>query len=74
MMLNEGVDVATNKTVLPHSAYIEITTNQAIMTGRTSEPYFSPSGYGLGWMHKSYQGHEVNHLTIAFKPVLMPAR
>lgn len=58
-MVNEGVDPMTNKTIVPRSAYQEVTTAHKLVDGLSSQPYFSMEGYGMGWSRKSYQGHEV---------------
>lgn len=59
LLLNGGVDLVTNRTIIPQSAFEEITTVHQIVGGRASQPYFSIDGYSMGWSRKSYQGHEV---------------
>lgn len=52
----------TNKTIIPSSAFEEVTTVHSVVIGRGYQPYFSIQGYGMGWTRKSYQGHEVRRL------------
>ena len=58
MLMNEGVDPMTNNTIIPQSAYEEVTTAHMITAGRAPQPYFAVEGYGMGWWRRSYQGHE----------------
>ncbi|PCH42876.1 beta-lactamase/transpeptidase-like protein [Wolfiporia cocos MD-104 SS10] len=58
VLLSKGVDPDTNKTIVPRSAYDEMTTAHAIVSGVATEPDVSIMGYGLGWQRWSYQGHE----------------
>ncbi|KAL4254577.1 class-A beta-lactamase family protein [Abortiporus biennis] len=57
MMLNEGIDPYTNRTIIPLQAYREITFAHSITSG-AGFPGSSIRGYGLGWGRSSYQGHE----------------
>jgi hypothetical protein len=58
MLLNEGVDPATNTTVLPKDVLEVVTTSRTIALGHGSR-MDSIAGYGLGWTRVSYLGHEV---------------
>ncbi|CAL1697760.1 unnamed protein product [Somion occarium] len=58
-LLHAGVNPDTNVTVIPKSAFDEVTTAHAIVSGKASVPYVSLSGYGMGWSRQSYKGHEV---------------
>jgi hypothetical protein len=58
MLLNEGIDPATNATVLPKDVLEVVTTSRAVDVGYGSNTE-SISGYGLGWMRVSYLGHDV---------------
>ncbi|TFY56936.1 hypothetical protein EVJ58_g7336 [Rhodofomes roseus] len=59
VLLNRGVDPASNRTIIPRSAFEEITTAHAIIAGRPMTPEMSVMGYGLGWQRLSYQGHDM---------------
>ncbi|EPS99304.1 hypothetical protein FOMPIDRAFT_1164237 [Fomitopsis schrenkii] len=59
VLLNNGVDPASNKTIIPRSAFEEITTAHSVMQGKPSFPEMSIWGYGLGWWRFSYQGHNI---------------
>ncbi|KZT69403.1 beta-lactamase/transpeptidase-like protein [Daedalea quercina L-15889] len=59
VLLNEGVEPGSNKTIIPHSAFEEITTAHSITSGKPATPEMSIQGYGLGWLRVSYQGHDV---------------
>ena len=60
MILNEGVDPVTGKTIIPQSAFIAITSAQSIVSGVSSGPGVSFLGYGLGWITASVYGHDVS--------------
>lgn len=59
--MNEGVNPATNETIIPHVTFEEETTAHFISVGRgdPKRPGVSIQGYGMGWWRMSYQGHEV---------------
>jgi len=59
VLLNKGVEPTSNETIIPPSAFEEITTAHAIMAGRPIAPEISIQGYGLGWWRFSYQGHDI---------------
>ncbi len=59
MLLNGGVNPATNATVVPKSVIAEVTTAHTIISGRATSPELSISGYGMGWSRESYRGYEV---------------
>ncbi|KAI0320012.1 beta-lactamase/transpeptidase-like protein [Amylostereum chailletii] len=60
VLLNEGMDPRSNQTLIPSSAFAEITTAHTIISGgHSSIPGFSIRGYGLGWDRYSYAGHDV---------------
>ncbi|CCL99818.1 uncharacterized protein FIBRA_01842 [Fibroporia radiculosa] len=59
MLLNDGVDVSSNATVISHDALKAMTTAYAIVSGTAPSPEFSIIGYGMGWYRYSYQGHEI---------------
>ncbi|KAL4251706.1 class-A beta-lactamase family protein [Abortiporus biennis] len=58
MMLNQGIDPYTNRTIIPIRAYYEITLAHSVVFG-TGVSELSIRGYGLGWARGSYQGHEM---------------
>lgn len=58
-LLNGGVEPMENATIIPPAAFDEITTAQILIEGKSSQPNFSISGYGMGWVRGSYQGYEV---------------
>ncbi|KAI0271640.1 beta-lactamase/transpeptidase-like protein [Gloeopeniophorella convolvens] len=58
--LNDGVNPATGKPIIPTAAFNTITSAQSIMKGSTfGDPELSIVGYGLGWTRFSYLGHDV---------------
>jgi hypothetical protein len=59
MLLNEGVDPATNRTVLPKDVIEKVTTAHTVTLGHGSKTD-SITGYGLGWVRASYVGHDVH--------------
>ncbi|KZT69404.1 beta-lactamase/transpeptidase-like protein [Daedalea quercina L-15889] len=59
VLLNGGVEPNSNTTIIPPSAFEEITTAHSIVTGKPATPEMSIVGYGLGWERSSYQGHDV---------------
>lgn len=70
LQLNQGVDPATNNTIIPRWVFEEITAPHFIMsTGANSERVV---GYGAGWWQSSLQGHEVRdcHSLPALVPFL----
>lgn len=68
VLLNEGVEPASNKTIIPRSAFEEITTAHSIQAGKPTIPEMSIQGYGLGWWRFSYQGHDVCLSPFVFTP------
>ncbi|KAI0945939.1 hypothetical protein AcV7_010047 [Taiwanofungus camphoratus] len=61
VLINDGVDPITNETILPRSVFEETTSAHFVIKGTadTNTPEISLSGYGMGWMRWSYQGHEL---------------
>ncbi|RPD53640.1 beta-lactamase/transpeptidase-like protein [Lentinus tigrinus ALCF2SS1-7] len=62
MLLNEGVDPVSGKTVVPLDVYREVTTARSVVySGRPSEDsYGSPIvGYGHGWEQWIYYGIDI---------------
>ena len=59
MLLNEGVDPVTGKTIIPQSAFNVTTSAQSIVTRVSSGPGTSIAGYGVGWITASFYGHDV---------------
>ncbi|KAI5123304.1 hypothetical protein M0805_009325 [Coniferiporia weirii] len=57
VLLNEGVDPLSNKTIIPKSTFEASTTASVIMSG-TGSGRQSIAGYGMGWLRTSYLGHE----------------
>ncbi|KAI0035032.1 beta-lactamase/transpeptidase-like protein [Vararia minispora EC-137] len=57
-LLHEGVNPATNKTVLSKDIFETTTTSRAVMLGVGTKTE-SIVGYGLGWMRVSYLGHDI---------------
>ncbi|KAI1795412.1 beta-lactamase/transpeptidase-like protein [Ganoderma leucocontextum] len=54
VLLNEGEDPTTNKTVIPKSVFDAVTTSQIIVAGKPVPSYGSSIvGYGMGWMRTS---------------------
>ncbi|KAM5537319.1 hypothetical protein V8D89_009049 [Ganoderma adspersum] len=54
VLLNEGQDPTTNKTVIPKSVFDAVTTSQIIMAGKPIPTYGnSIVGYGMGWIRTS---------------------
>lgn len=66
VLLNNGVDPVSNTTIIPSSAFEEITTAYSVMEGTPPSPEMSIWGYGLGWVTFSYQGHNVSLLSSVF--------
>ncbi|KAI0695190.1 beta-lactamase/transpeptidase-like protein [Cerioporus squamosus] len=58
VLLNEGIDPTTNRTIIPSSAFTEMTTARAIVSGAPVGD-LSIIGYGMGWFRMSYRGHDV---------------
>ncbi|EJF60228.1 beta-lactamase/transpeptidase-like protein [Dichomitus squalens LYAD-421 SS1] len=60
VLLNEGQDPATNKTVIPKSVFDAVTTSRWIVSGKPAGPIRdSIVGYGMGWMRSNYGDVEV---------------
>jgi len=65
VLLNKGVDPASNKTIIPRSVYDMVTTSHTLMEGNPSASQaqqFSIVGYGMGWTRTSFKGHDVRPL------------
>lgn len=60
MLLNEGVDPVTKKTIIPRSSFDVIITASAIVNGHSPDENTSIIGYGLAWFRFSYKGYEVS--------------
>lgn len=54
------MNVYSNKTVIPRSAFDTITAAHAIVTRKAYSP-MGLSAYGMGWFRTSYFGYEVIH-------------
>ncbi|EGO02765.1 hypothetical protein SERLA73DRAFT_176127 [Serpula lacrymans var. lacrymans S7.3] len=61
MWLNSGIYM--NKTIIPLSAFENITTAYSITFGKPENAKNSIGGYGMGWFRSSYQGHDVIYHT-----------
>ncbi|EMD35204.1 hypothetical protein CERSUDRAFT_116672 [Gelatoporia subvermispora B] len=61
VLLHEGVDPATNQTLIPKSIYDEMTRSYAIVQDSVDPdvPELSVMGYGMGWFRQSYNGHDI---------------
>ena len=65
MLLNKGVNTATNGTVLPPSVFRATTTGYIITSQRAQfGPQSSLATYGLGWTLASNRGHEVSRKNV----------
>lgn len=58
VLLNQGVHPKTNETIIPRSAFEEVTTAHVITDGKGPLADLSIAGYGMGWWRQSYRGHE----------------
>ncbi|KAH9038941.1 beta-lactamase/transpeptidase-like protein [Lactarius pseudohatsudake] len=58
LFLNDGVDLDTNATIIPHGALEEMTSAHQIIFGYPTELSATIVGYGLGWMRFSVDGHD----------------
>lgn len=58
LILNGGVNTATNATIIPKSTFDLVTTGHSILLNQGGGP-FSVIEYGLGWVRLAYSGHEV---------------
>ncbi|KAH7908433.1 beta-lactamase/transpeptidase-like protein [Hygrophoropsis aurantiaca] len=58
-LLNGGVDIISNRTIIPLSAYTTSTAAQAIYIGSPRSPDQSIVGYGIGWAQYSQYGHNI---------------
>ena len=55
VLLNEGQDPATNKTIFSKSVFDAVTTSRWITSGKPQAPYGdSIFGYGMGWRRSSF--------------------
>ena len=69
VLLNEGQDPATNKTIFSKSLFDAVTTSRWITSGKPQEPYGdSIFGYGMGWRRSSFG--EVDVRTSRFRSVI----
>ncbi|KAH9055951.1 beta-lactamase/transpeptidase-like protein [Lactarius vividus] len=58
LYLNNGVDLDTNATIIPHGALETMTTARQIFFGYPTELSATIVGYGLGWMRFSVAGRD----------------
>ncbi|KAJ7023723.1 beta-lactamase/transpeptidase-like protein [Mycena alexandri] len=58
LILNGGVDVHTNTTIIPQATFDLATTGNSVFL-HEGTGLLSPAGYGLGWARLAYRGHEV---------------
>lgn len=70
-LLNEGVNLITNKTVLPSSVFEAMTSGYIVTNPRPQKhvagPLSSLTAYGLGWERTTYCGHEVSRFGSHFE-------
>ncbi|GJE94198.1 beta-lactamase/transpeptidase-like protein [Phanerochaete sordida] len=59
MLLNWGADPVTNHTIVPREAFDTMTRSHSIVSSRPESSWFSTETYGIGWIMKSYQGHNL---------------
>ena len=72
VLLNEGRDPTTNKTVIPKSVFDAVTTSQIIMAGKPTATYGSSIvGYGMGWIRSSVGTADVSKLGFALIALLL---
>ncbi|KZV58956.1 hypothetical protein PENSPDRAFT_695599 [Peniophora sp. CONT] len=58
MLLHAGVDPESGETIIPKTAFEDVTTAHAVVDGKgTAEK--SIEGYGMGWGRSSYHGHNI---------------
>ncbi|KZV70801.1 beta-lactamase/transpeptidase-like protein [Peniophora sp. CONT] len=60
MFLNNGINAATQREVLPAKLVKALTTARVIDGGKGKDTQ-SISGYALGWRRLSYRGHDIIH-------------
>ncbi|KAF7348707.1 Beta-lactamase domain-containing protein [Mycena venus] len=58
LILNGGVNLETNATIIPKYTFDLVTTGHSIVTAQ-GDGFFSPTLYGLGWVRQAYRGHEL---------------
>ncbi|KAH9063776.1 beta-lactamase/transpeptidase-like protein [Lactarius deliciosus] len=58
LFLNDGVDLDTNATIIPHEAFETMTSAHQIFFGYPTELSATIVGYGLGGMRFSVAGHD----------------
>ncbi|KAJ7629456.1 beta-lactamase/transpeptidase-like protein [Mycena polygramma] len=58
MLLNSGVDVQSNATIIPQTTF-DLATSAISVANNQGTALFSIAGYGLGWGRLSYRGHEL---------------
>lgn len=66
ILLNFGIDISTNATIIPRSVFDEITKAHAIVDGIPLVPDQSISGYGMGWIRLSLEGRDVSQAWWSF--------
>ena len=61
MLLDNGLDVERNVTIIPAPVIDTVTTARVVSLGKGSlrSPGTSLIGYGLGWGRLSYKGYDV---------------
>ncbi|KAI0090893.1 beta-lactamase/transpeptidase-like protein [Irpex rosettiformis] len=59
MLLNEGVDPITNKTILPKSVFEEVTSGWSLISSMGLALGQPLSAYGHGWIRYSLYDHEI---------------
>ena len=60
MHIYDGVDVASNTTIVPSDLLAVAHTAYTVASGTTSDPHVSIQGYALGWVRYSLLGHDVS--------------
>ncbi|KAJ7640499.1 beta-lactamase/transpeptidase-like protein [Mycena polygramma] len=58
MLLNAGVDVRSNATIIPRTTF-DLATSAISVARNQGTALSSIAGYGLGWVRLSYRGHEL---------------
>jgi hypothetical protein len=60
MFLNGGIDLDTNATIIPSTAFDVITSAHSIVVPGAATAQTSTEVYGLGWVRLSILGHDVS--------------
>jgi hypothetical protein len=68
MLLNGGIDLNTNLTIIPPTEFDVITSAHSIVIPGEATAQTSTEVYGLGWVRLSFLGHDVS-VTCLFYPV-----